>query len=253
MRAGLGLAAAAVAAGVVAPAAVAAAAPISDPPGNNGTIKIHKLTSDEGTENQPHVTCTFTVQFFGFDANEQGQLLFTAQPPTGNGQTLLHFGPVIVSNDSAGGGPNDPDAAFTFSLNDFNLDGISPQQNQGFHVKLTVSTTSGATKHKVFWVKPCPSPSPSKSKSASPSPSPSKSKSASPSPSRSKSKSASPSPSASKSATAPQSATPIPSGAVPAGGGGGPAGSLVWGLGALTAATGAGVILILARLRRENA
>jgi hypothetical protein len=46
---------------------------------------------------------------------------------------------------------------------------------------------------------------------------------------------------------------PAPSGAARTGGGGRPAGSLVWGLGALTVATGGGVALVLARRRREDA
>jgi hypothetical protein len=211
---------------------MASAAPNGDPPGANGTIKIHQSDNDQGTENQPHVTCTFTVQFFGFDTNEQGRLVFTAHPPTGDG-VLLDSGTVTISTDAAGGGPNDPDAALTFSLNDFNLDDISPHPIQGFHVKLTVTTTGGATKHKVFWVKPCASPSPSSSPTVSPSQSPSVSPS--------------------ESTTAPESSAAVPSGAVKAGGGGGSAGSLLWGLGALTAATGAGFILFLARRRRDYA
>jgi hypothetical protein len=230
-RAGLGLAAAALVAAVISVATEASAVPNGDPLGANGTIKIHQSDNDEGTENQPHVTCTFTVQFFGFDRNEQGSLMFTAQRRTGSGQTLRNFGPVTISNDLAGGGPNDPDAAFTFSLNDFNLDDISPHPIQGFHVKLTVETTSGGTKHKVFWVKPCVSPSPSTSVSPSPS------------------TSVSPSPSA----TTSQSSGVVPSGAVKAGGGGGPAGSLLWGLGALATAAGAGFTLFLARRRRDYA
>jgi hypothetical protein len=216
---------------------MASAAPNADPPGANGTIKIHQSDNDEGTENQPHVTCTFTVQFFGFDANEQGSLVFTAQPPTGQGQVLLDFGPETISTDSAGGGPNDPDEAFTFSLNDFNLDDISPHPIQGFHVKLTVTTTGGATKHKVFWVKPCASPSPSVTPSVSPSVSPSTSPSVSPS----------------SSTTAPASSAAVPSGAVNAGGGGGSAGSVLWGLVALTTAAGGGFTLLLARRRRDDA
>jgi hypothetical protein len=214
---------------------MASAAPNGDPPGANGTIKIHQSDNDQGTENQPHVTCTFTVQFFGFDENEQGRLVFTAQPPTDDVEVLLDSGSVTISTDSAGGGPNDPDAAFTFSLNDFNLDDISPHPIQGFHVKLTVTTTGGATKHKVFWVEPCASPSPSPP--SSPSATPSQSPSVSPS----------------ESTTAPESSAVVPSGAVKAGGGGGSAGSLLWGLGALMAATGAGFTLFLARRRRDYA
>jgi hypothetical protein len=238
-RAGLVLTAAALVSAAVSAATMASAAPNSDPPGANGTIKIHQSDNDQGTENQPHVTCTFTVQFFGFDANEQGRLVFTAQPPTGDGQVLLDSGTVTISTDAAGGGPNDPDEAFTFSLNDFNLDAISPHPIQGFHVKLTVTTTGGGTKHKVFWVKPCTTPSPSPSPTKSPSPSPSVSPSTSTT--------------APESTTAPQTSAVAPSGAVKAGGGGGSAGSLLWGLGALTAATGAGFTLFLARRRRDYA
>ena len=250
-RAGLGLAGAALVCAVMSVSTMASAAPSGDPPGANGTIKIHQSDNDQGTENQPHVTCSFTVQFFGFDTNEQGTLVFTAQPPTGDGQVLLSSGPVTISTDAAGGGPNDPDAAFTFSLNDFNLDDISPHPIQGFHVKLTVTTTGGGTKHKVFWVKPCasPSPSPSTSPSVSPSPSPSVSPSQSPSVSPSQSPSVSPS----ETTTAPASSAVVPSGAVKAGGGGGSGGALLWGLGALMAATGAGFTLFLARRRRDYA
>jgi hypothetical protein len=252
-RAGLGLAAAALVSAVISVATMASAAPSGDPPGANGTIKIHQSDSEQGTENQPHVTCTFTVQFFGFDTNEQGRLVFTAQPPTGHGQVLHDSGLVTISTDSAGGGPNDPDAAFTFSLNDFNLDDISPHPIQGFHIKLTVTTTGGATKHKVFWVKPCTPPSPSPSPSVSPSKSPSPSPSVSPSTSPSVSPSESTSVPSSPTATASESSAVVPSGPVNAGGGGGSAGGLLWGLGALTAAAGAGFTLYMARRRRDYA
>jgi hypothetical protein len=236
-------------------ATMASAAPSGDPPGANGTVKIHQSDNNLATENEPHVTCSFTVQFFGFDTNEKGTLVFTAHPPTGDDQVLLDSGQVTISTDAAGGGPNDPDAAFTFSLNDFKLGDISPHPKQGFHVKLTVTTTGGGTKQKVFWVKPCtpPSPSPSPSPSTSPSASPSPSPSVSPSPSPSISPSPSPSISPSASTTAPASSALVPSGAVKAGGGGGSAGALLWGLGALTAATGAGFTLFLARRRRDYA
>ncbi len=37
------------------------------PPGNNGTIKIDGAAFDDAPNNEPHVGCTFQVDFYGFD------------------------------------------------------------------------------------------------------------------------------------------------------------------------------------------
>jgi hypothetical protein len=104
----------------------------------------------------------------------------------------------------------------------------------------------------------CPasgSPCPSASGTETPSPSPSATESPSPAPSPSPSPPASPSVTGPASPSAPQSPaiTAVPCGAVPAGGGGSQSsGSLVWGLGTLTAATGAAAALVLLRRRRVH-
>jgi len=233
MRVGLGVAATLVAAAVVSTAAAAAAAPPSgDPPGNppgaNGTIKIDALPFDDGMQNEPHVDCMFRVKFFNFDDPETATLVFTSQQQPLKGKDLLLPHPTAVIHTNGTVGP--------FSASQFDFTGITPQPNQGFHVKLTVTTDRGTTKHKVFWIKPCGTATPTPT-TASPTPT-----TASPTPTT-----------ASPTATASRSTAPVPSGAVKAGGGGSAAGSLVWGLGALTAAGGTAVTLILARRRRENA
>src|SRR5690242_19513813 len=38
-----------------------------NPPGNNGTVKIHQVAGDTSPHNVPHVSCDFYITFFGFD------------------------------------------------------------------------------------------------------------------------------------------------------------------------------------------
>lgn len=139
--------------------ALAAASPVKaqDPPGGNGTVKIDGTAFDEGIDNEPHVTCEFRVRLFDFDQNERGNLVFTAQPPTGSGATLLRRDSVTLSQDAAAGGQPDPDEVFEFSETDLQLAGLTPHPKQGYHVKLTVERigVGGAGKHKVFWLHPC--------------------------------------------------------------------------------------------------
>jgi hypothetical protein len=113
----------------------------ADPPGNNGTVKIDGQPFDTAPDNEPHVGCTFQVDFYGYDQGDlNATVTFQAWAPTGE--------------DPAGGG-TDLDAERTYTL-DFT--GFTPEPNQGFHVKLTVNAEGsiGAdVKHKVFWVEGC--------------------------------------------------------------------------------------------------
>jgi hypothetical protein len=134
---------------------VAFAAP--NPPGNNGTVKLDARPFDAAPDNEPHVGCTFQVDFYGYDKGALDALVtFEAHPPTGDGQVLLTDTVFIGEDDNAGGGSEDGlDARRTYRL-DFT--GITPHPQQGFHVKLTVNAegSQGAdTKHKVFWVTGC--------------------------------------------------------------------------------------------------
>jgi len=134
----------------------AAAAP--NPPGNNGTIKVDDVPFDDAPNNEPHVGCTFQVDFYGFDEGDlNADVLFESHPPTGPVVTLLEDTVFIGEDDNSGGGSEAGlDASETYTL-DFT--GIEPHPNQGFHVKLTINAdgSQGAdVKHKVFWVTGCP-------------------------------------------------------------------------------------------------
>ena len=133
----------------------ASAAP--NPPGNNGTIKVDRQPFDDAPNNEPHVGCTFQVDFYGYD---QGDLFadvsFQAWAPTGPVQTLLTDTVFIGEDDNSGGGSEAGlDASRTYTLD---FDAIQPHPVQGFHVKLTIHAdgSQGAdTKYKVFWVTGC--------------------------------------------------------------------------------------------------
>ena len=143
--------------------AIAVAAPVAakNPPGNNGTVKVDRLAFDDHPNNQPHVGCTFQIDFYGFDEDPGyfAQVVFELHAPTLAGRTLAvtsgDLNPFIGEDDNAGGGSEAGlDASQTYTLA-FTGD---PHPNQGYHVKLTVHApgSQGAdTKHKVFWVTGC--------------------------------------------------------------------------------------------------
>jgi hypothetical protein len=129
----------------------------ADPAGNNGTVKMDRVEFDSHPDNQPHVTCSFQVDFYGFDKGVgNADVNFELQPPTKDGRTLRVMSGDLTPNigeDAASGG-TDVDAQETYTLA---FTG-APHSKQGYHVKLTVHApgSQGAdTKHKVFWVQPC--------------------------------------------------------------------------------------------------
>jgi hypothetical protein len=131
----------------------------SNPRGNNGTVKVDDTPFDDHPNNEPHVGCTFQVDFYGFDEGDDlnADVTFEAHPPTGPVQTLAQDTVPIGGNDNSGGGSEAGlDASREYTLD---LSGIEPHPKQGVHVKLTVNAdgSQGAdTKHKVFWVTGCP-------------------------------------------------------------------------------------------------
>ncbi len=131
-----------------------------NPPGNSGTIKIDALPFDTRPDNEPHVTCPFQVDFYGFDANATARLTFEADPPTGRGILLIDN--VQLDGDDASGGGSEAglNSEFTYDLSG-PLAAYQPHPKQGYHVTLTVNVTGsqGAdTKHKVFWAEDCEVP-----------------------------------------------------------------------------------------------
>jgi len=135
----------------------------ADPPGGNGTIKVDGLEFDGHPNNEPHVGCTFEVDFYGFDAGVvYADVTFEAQAPTvrtGDTQVLLTDRVFVGEDDSSGGGSEAGlDASATYEL-DFT--DMTPHPIQGYHVELTTSTPGkkgAATKHKVLWDTDCGPP-----------------------------------------------------------------------------------------------
>ena len=126
-----------------------------DPAGNNGTFKVDGLPYDDGLGNEPHVSCGFRLKFYGFDEGQTGDITINGHAPSGSG-LVSHKAGVLISDDAAGGGPNDPDAVVEYTLDDLDLSGLTAHPQQGYHVKVTLSTdTPGGVKHKVFWIEPC--------------------------------------------------------------------------------------------------
>jgi hypothetical protein len=134
-----------------------------NPPGNNGTVKLDAAAFDDHPNNEPHVGCTFQVDFYGYDEGDlDATVTFEVHAPSGPAQTLLTDTVFIGEDDNSGGGSEAGlDASETYTL-DFT--GLDPHPKQGFHVKLTVNAdgSQGAdVKHKVFWVTGCdPAPPP---------------------------------------------------------------------------------------------
>ena len=130
------------------------------PPGNNGTVKIDARPFDTAPNNEPHVGCSFQVDFAGFDrGNLSATYVLELWPPTGSG--VLLRGSVPIGKDGAGGA-TDADAAVTVDPSGaLARSGAEPHPIQGFHVRLTVhaqGSQGSDVKHKVFWVRTCARP-----------------------------------------------------------------------------------------------
>lgn len=129
-----------------------------NPAGNNGFIRVNEEIVPDGTpNNDPHVGCSFKVEFYNYDNNPnyRANVQFALHEPTKDGRTMTVTGNTnpFIGQDSAGGG-NDRDAVETYRLN---FTG-APHAQQGYHVKLTIhadGSQGSDVKHKVFWVKPC--------------------------------------------------------------------------------------------------
>ena len=122
---------------------------------NPGTVKIDGVPFDMVPNNEPHPGCLFQLQFFGFPEGTDVSYKFAVYPPTSNtngpGTLITPPGEVDVTLPAPGN--------HKLNLNTGSIDlqqgltnaGVAPHPQQGFHVKLTV-TTPGGHKYKVFWV-----------------------------------------------------------------------------------------------------
>ena len=136
----------------------AGAARTADPRGNNGTFKVDGPVLDTSHGNEPHVSCEFRLNFFGYDAGQLADISVTAIAPTRGATTRVSGLQLISSNPAKGGlyGGSYP-ATGTWSAVDLGLD---PTQRQHVRVSVTSfnpdgSDVPGGAKSKVFWLEPC--------------------------------------------------------------------------------------------------
>jgi len=73
-------------------AALSWSSPSGAAPANRGTIKIDGSDIASGHDNDPHVACAFSIEWFGYDAGNQSSLVtFDGQPPTGGGSKKASY------------------------------------------------------------------------------------------------------------------------------------------------------------------
>jgi hypothetical protein len=133
-------------------------------PGNNGTVKIADETDldEERPENDPHVPCTFAVEWFGYDSGWgplTAQVDLQLQAPTDEaaGVAMAVEGDRTPTFTGNGGRPGAGDGRDHLEWYTLSFTG-EPHPQQGYHVKVTVDTPhskGSTTKSKVFWVGPC--------------------------------------------------------------------------------------------------
>lgn len=114
----------------------AGATPASaDPPGFNGTVKIHEgaTEAEPVMRNEPHV-CTFHIHGFNFDAAAVGTWRIEGWPPTGGPTTSGSWGPANTSGEWRSGVMTLPDGHYKLFFDQ------------------TAPAAPGGTKQKVFWV-----------------------------------------------------------------------------------------------------
>ena len=118
--------------------------------GNSGHLEVSEVGGPADSSNDPHVGCSFDLQWYGYQRSD-ATVRFESQAPTAGAVITKTQGPDKVSLGSAASG-SVMNAARTYTLK---FTGADPQANQGYHVK--VSTDAAGAKgasgnYKVFWV-----------------------------------------------------------------------------------------------------
>lgn len=132
------------------------------PPGNNGTVKIDEYSMDPGQDGDAHVACGFSVSFFGYDSGAQSaSISVTPVAPTTGGSPYS----TSTTWDKTRTSGSQFDANVPVSAADLStaLTGVTPQPQQGYHLRLEVEVTGSRgsnDKYKVFWMQPCPTTAP---------------------------------------------------------------------------------------------
>ena len=139
--------------------------------GGSGIVKLDRKPFDQAPNNEPHVGCTFQLDFYNYPEGVTARYSFSLWHPTGPADLDGGNGHLVLDDDPAGGG-QDLDGEATVELGAaLNESGVEPHHHNGWHVKLVVRArhTSGPDqKQKVFWVRACKSPAPEPPDTVSP-------------------------------------------------------------------------------------
>lgn len=133
--------------------ALGATPALADAGGNNGTIKVAEVDQVGTDSNDPHVGCTFALEWYNFDAEATSVVTFETQAPT-TGEVTVTGRTTVQLEDDAAKGNTDLDGREIYTLA---FTGEAHPQ-QGYHVKVTTETDGSKgndSKSKVFWVGPC--------------------------------------------------------------------------------------------------
>jgi hypothetical protein len=131
----------------------------SEPHRNSGTVKIDETplapVGQKDIANHPHVSCEFTISFWGFDEGTHAtDVGFTAQPPSGYGQAVpALLSPTVFTFTGKEPGSS-LDTQKTYKLD---VTGLKANPQQGFHIKVETNLLGNTEldKYKVFWYEPC--------------------------------------------------------------------------------------------------
>lgn len=127
--------------------------------GNRGHIQIEGVpdcgATPCGNDNDPHVTCTLTVQWFGYPSGTNSTYLsIRGQEPSGIAPVLSDSFEFAGAN-SPNGSILDTERTYPLTSSQLNADGLVPQQIQGYHLRVEVAVNGNPAKTHVIWWKPC--------------------------------------------------------------------------------------------------
>jgi len=125
--------------------------------GNKGHIQIEGApdcaTTVCGTDNDPHVSgCTLTVELFGYPSGTNAAgLTITGQAPSGTATVLTDTFTFTVPTTAP---PNGSllDTSRTYTPTASQLSALTPQPNQGYHLRVEVSVNGFHAKAHVVWL-----------------------------------------------------------------------------------------------------
>jgi hypothetical protein len=129
--------------------------------GNKGHIQIEGVpdcgTSPCGEDNDSHVSCTLTVEFFGYPSGtNSAHVTISGQQPSGTG-TLSTDSFTFEGKSYPQGSALDTSRAYTFSATQLSAAGLTAQPQQGYHLRVDASVNGFPAKTHVVWYEPCTS------------------------------------------------------------------------------------------------